>query len=296
VRIRVDTVKSPDALTAMNRPDGVELGYRQEVVGDTLAKGSAAEEYLHFEEVFNKSGRTLGRKIYDASGAVIEMSKTTYNDDGLPIEEITEYVMEGREEKVTIEYDKEARKVVRKNHYEDGSFSKEVSLADENDRLAETQSFDVDGTLIETQHFHYDEKGNITRTDHLDENNDLVESHKQLIDRENSVLVQQVYDSAGELLSEEKADVDENGNILSMEHAQGQVTFIEYDEKSNPIEERTEMNGGVIQKINRTYDAKGNVTKEAYYQNLNYYYDDAQNYRVRVERMSAEEFKAHGNI
>lgn len=266
------------------------------------------KEYLYQRTEYDESGHLLSEETFMADGSLEHKSSYTFDNEGRMIEEIL--VEEGDiiSEHRTMEYDQKGRLLSEKRHYLDESYDESTYTYDAEDRIIEKVTagsdgefgsklifryegkylvseteYDIDGDILSSREFEYDEKGNLISESINSPEETFEASHEY--DDNGHRKVSRKYDDQGHLVERHTYTREADSLVaIKEESVTGtELISLEYDERGNLLrQETTKEKGDFVSRIIRSYDEHDllqttQVFMEGSGQRL------AQDYRIRFE-------------
>ncbi len=260
------------------------LVYKKDLVLKSSSDQELEEhEYLFSKTLYNKDGKVIGEKQYDAKGELVQDYIYTYNDNGHLIEEKLQEADGFIAVHKSFEVDDKGRILKEYRHYLDESFDTIVYHYDGNGKLIKKETFDPDNDLETIEEFSYegdkiirylvsgadeevlsekkttyDEKGNPVETEEYD--GSVGESVKTVTEYHSSGNKKEVlsYNSSGQLFEKVTLKEDAKGRIIQVvEESTTRKNTLNFthDDQGNVIyQDEFDRNGEMIGKVSRVYD------------------------------------------
>lgn len=200
--------------------------------------GSAADERLVEELVYDERGRILQSRKWEDDGA-IESNQYVYDAEGNIVEHTMRLETEDVSERFVFERDAKGRVIAETKYYGEDAGEQTVYAYGDWDTPTKITRYDVDGELESVETLEYDAQGNVITHVKADAEGLLIE--QALI----------AYDTNGKPVSK---------SVMNSNRITQAVTTIAYDE-SGRVVRATDKNadGMVISDVASQYDDRGNV-------------------------------------
>lgn len=254
----------------MSKAISVEKIYRIDLINKTAEEIS--EKQLYKESHFDRSGNLIKEINFNPPGIIEQVVINKYDENNNLIEECCFNSEEEMDEKVTVEWGSNGKKLKEYKHYLDGSFDTTTFSYNDDDNLIEKVTMDDEELLELKETFVYDGKNLL---EHIQFNED-----EEVIDKRNYVYQQ-------EKLVEEKHWEIEDGHVNNIRYEYNSDGKIEVEKHYNHKDE-------MVKKIEYSGYANdrmlGFVEEDPYHKNITTLeYDNNNRIILQEQRNKANE-------
>ncbi len=260
------------------------LVYKKDLVLKSASDDELEElEYLFAKTQFNKDGKVINEKQYNASGQLMQEYIYKYNESGFLVEEILQeedgmiavhktwevddkgkilrefhHYMDETYDTLTFFYDDQGKPIKKETIDPDGDLESIEQLTWDGDHITQVLMQDADGDVLSEKKTRYDDQGNIIEVEEYD--GSVGESSKKEIEYYPSGNQKQVltYNDSGQLVEKVQMKEDAEKRIVQVVEettARKNTINFSFDGKGNIIhQEEFDRNGELAGKVNRVYD------------------------------------------
>lgn len=220
------------------------------------------------ERKFDDKSRLTEEKYYDEGEILAEHRSFEYHNDKLQKEYL--HYMDGSKDTISYKYNEQGFLVEKTTLDEEGyEERKEVFEKDNKDRLLRHKIYEEE-ELVRDDELIRDENGNVIESVQVDQQMQETIRSKNIFEDGKRTL-SKVYDKKGQLIERFEYRYDGAHISIMIHETPGEkiLTQFEYTDKGDVLrQEDYNVNNELLNKVERVYDAKGNITEEKTYINM----------------------------